>query len=60
MKAIMDELIDLVDVLNIEPRDTELGIEFFDRAVCEAHQLGLINDEECDAFAGWLSEVAAC
>lgn len=56
MNAIIDELVDLVDVLNLEMRDTELSIEFFDRAVCEAHQQGLITDEECEAFATYLAE----
>jgi hypothetical protein len=59
MNAILNELCDLVDVLNLEPRYTELSIEFFDRAVVEAHQTGLISDEECDLFAAYLNGVAA-
>jgi hypothetical protein len=54
----MNELIDLVNLLNLEPRDTELGFEFFDRAVEEAHRKGLINDDEVDAFAAYLEGFA--
>jgi len=58
MRDILSELVDLVDVLNLQPRDTELSIEFFDRAVCEAHQQGLITDDECAAYAAYLEGVA--
>jgi hypothetical protein len=58
MKDALKELVDLIDLLNLEPSETELSIEFFDRAVIEAHQQGLISDEECDCFAAYLNGVA--
>lgn len=59
MNALTQQLVDLVDVLNLEPSDSELSIEFFDRAVIAGIETGLLNDGEADALAGYLNEVAA-
>ena len=57
MKHALQQLVDLVDILNMEPSEHEVSIDFFDRAIQSGLERGLLRDVEADEMVAQLEEL---